>query len=134
MGARLRLDSVTKVYGDVGARVLAVDDVSLDIAPGEIVLVMGPSGSGKTTLLAMCGALLRPTSGRISIDNLDITTVARRRLAGVRATSVGFVFQMFNLLESLTVLENVRIVMAVAGVSRKQSDRRAREILHSLDM
>jgi putative ABC transport system ATP-binding protein len=134
MGARLRLDSVTKVYGDVDARVTAVDDVSLDIAPGDVVLVMGPSGSGKTTLLSLCGALLRPTAGRIWIDDLEITDVARRRLAAVRATSVGFVFQMFNLLENLTALENVRVVMAAAGSSRRGADRRARDLLAALKM
>jgi putative ABC transport system ATP-binding protein len=134
MGARLRLDSVTKVYGDVEARVTAVDDVSLDVAPGEIVLVMGPSGSGKTTLLSMCGALLRPTTGRIWIDDLEIAHLARRRLPAVRASSVGFVFQMFNLLENLTALENVRIVMGAAGWSGKEADRRAREILAALKM
>src|SRR5512133_1185348 len=86
MGARLRLDNVTKVCGAAGARVVAVDDLSLEVVPGEVVLVMGPSGSGKTTLLSMCGALLSPSAGRIWIDDLEITNVPRRRLAAVRAS------------------------------------------------
>jgi putative ABC transport system ATP-binding protein len=84
-----------------------VDNVSLAVQPGELVLVMGPSGSGKTTLLSMLGGLLRPTSGRVLIDGTDITHMQESKLPRIRARTVGFVFQAFNLLEPLTVEENV---------------------------
>jgi putative ABC transport system ATP-binding protein len=84
-----------------------VDDVSLELRRGELVLIMGPSGSGKTTLLSMLGGLLRPTSGRISIDGEDITGANARRLADLRARKIGFIFQAFNLLPALSTEENI---------------------------
>ncbi len=95
------------MFGAGRAQTRAVDHVSLEIFPGEPVLVMGPSGSGKTTLLSMVGGLLRPTSGRIHPDGVDITSLDESRLPEVRARKIGFVFQAFNLLSSLTVEENV---------------------------
>jgi putative ABC transport system ATP-binding protein len=134
MGAQLRSDRLTKVYGDGDAKVVAVDNVSLDISPGDFVLIMGPSGSGKTTLLSMFGALLRPSAGRIWIDDLEITGLPARQLPGIRLRRLGFVFQMFNLLENLTALENVRIVIEAAGDSKRQADARARQLLGLLKM
>jgi putative ABC transport system ATP-binding protein len=98
---------LVKTFGEGRAAVRAVDAVSLTVARGELVLVMGPSGSGKTTLLSMIGGLLRPDEGRVVIDGVDISTLAEHDLAAVRALKVGFVFQAFNLLEALTVEENV---------------------------
>jgi putative ABC transport system ATP-binding protein len=100
-------ERLTKTFGSGHTAVHAVDDVSLEVRRGELVLVMGPSGSGKTTLLSMLGGLLRPTSGRITIDGTDITALGESQLPRVRARSVGFVFQTFNLLEALTVEENI---------------------------
>ena len=89
---------LTKTYGHGDLAVHAVRDVDLEVGTGEVVLIMGPSGSGKTTLLLMLGAMLRPTSGSIVIDGIDLATTPERRLPDLRARHLGFVFQDFNLL------------------------------------
>jgi putative ABC transport system ATP-binding protein len=103
----VRATELTKVFGAGVTQVRAVEGVSLEIGRGEIVLVMGPSGSGKTTLLSIIGGLLRPTSGRVELDGTEILALGDARLAELRARKIGFVFQAFNLLASLTVEENV---------------------------
>jgi len=103
----IKATHLSKFFGKGISEVHAVNDVSLNIKRGEMVLVMGPSGSGKTTLLSMLGALLGATSGEVSIDGLDISTMNNKELAALRATRIGFVFQSFNLLEALTVEENI---------------------------
>lgn len=105
--AVLKAMQLTKTFGSGHAQVNAVNDVSLDIRKGELVLIMGPSGSGKTTLLSMLGGLLRPTSGRILIDDLDISEAGESVLPDIRAQKIGFIFQSFNLLEALNVRENI---------------------------
>ena len=90
---------------------------------------MGPSGSGKTTLLTTIGCLLRPTSGRVTIDGLDVTAVPHRDQARVRRTLVGFVFQSFNLLDALSVQENVEVALNIAGARGKDATLRAQELL-----
>jgi putative ABC transport system ATP-binding protein len=109
--------------------VRAVDDVTLSVQAGEVVLIMGPSGSGKTTLLSLLGGLMRPTEGSISIDGLDIIGLRRSELTRVRRESIGFVFQSFNLLESLSALENVEIALNVAGIKGPDARSRARGLL-----
>ncbi len=130
----LEVEGLTRIFGSGPTLVRAVDGVDLEVDAGELVLVMGPSGSGKTTLLSMVGGLLRPTSGRIAIDGLEITGLAPRQLARVRRHLVGFVFQTFNLLETLSAQENVEIALNVAGMSRPESARRARELLLEVDL
>jgi putative ABC transport system ATP-binding protein len=126
----LRLEDVTKTYGDGVGAVRAVDGVSLEVAQGDLVLVQGPSGSGKTTLLAMCGALLRPSSGRVWLGDMEITGRSERELPEVRLRRVGFIFQSANLLTNLTALENVRVVMEAAGT--RGANGRARALLEEL--
>lgn len=130
--AALRLDHASRRFGNGGAVVTAVDDVSLEVAAGELVLVMGPSGSGKTTLLAMCGALLRPTSGRIWVGDSEVSALGERALPELRLRHIGFIFQSANLLTNLTAAENVRIVLDAAGMPRRAANERARELLDSL--
>lgn len=130
----LRVEAVSRTFGNGDAAVAAVSDVSLEIARNEVVLVMGPSGSGKTTLLAMCGALLRPTSGRIWIGDDEITALSERALPDLRLRRLGFIFQSANLLANLTAAENVRIVLDAAGVSRATADKRVAELLGALNM
>lgn len=125
----LRVDGVSKTFGSGHTAVRAVDDVSLVTDAGEVTLIRGPSGSGKTTLLSMIGGILRPSAGRIAIDGLDITALGRRDLPRVRRELVGFVFQTFNLLESLSALENVEIALNIAGVTGAQAADRARALL-----
>lgn len=96
-----------KSFGSGHTEVRAVEDVSIQLYRGELVLIMGPSGSGKTTLISMLGGLLRPTTGRVIIDGVNITALSEHQLPRIRANSVGFVFQAFNLLEALTVEENI---------------------------
>ena len=125
----LRVEELTRVFASGRTSVRAVDGVSLSASAGEIMLIMGPSGSGKTTLLTMIGGLLRPTSGRVYIDNVDITALKASELPRVRRHHVGFVFQTFNLLESLSVQENVEVALNVAGVRGHEARERARRLL-----
>ena len=125
----LRVEGLTKVFGGGPTLVRAVDGIDLVTDSGELALVMGPSGSGKTTLLSMIGGILRPTEGRIVIAGLEITSLPRRALPRVRRELVGFVFQSFNLLESLSALENVEIVVNLAGVRGPEAADRARALL-----
>ncbi|AQZ63115.1 ABC transporter ATP-binding protein [[Actinomadura] parvosata subsp. kistnae] len=118
-----------KVYGSGPMAVAAVDGIDLDLIPGQILLVMGPSGSGKTTLLLMLGALLRPTEGSILIGDLDLATTPSRRLPQLRARTLGFVFQDFNLIPSLNAEENVTLAANLAGVTGAEAGKRARAVL-----
>ena len=120
------MEGVTRTFGEGAAAVAAVDDVSLVVEPGEVVLVMGPSGSGKTTLLAMAGALLRPTAGRIWVDDTELTALGEKDLPQLRLRRIGFIFQAANLLANLTASENVRIVLDAAGLRRPAAEKRAR--------
>jgi putative ABC transport system ATP-binding protein len=120
---------LVKVFGSGRTAVRAVDGVDLSVAAGEITLVMGPSGSGKTTLLTMLGGLLHPTEGHIEIDGTDVTALDTRELARFRRQTVGFVFQTFSLLETLTAQENVELALNVAGVSGQAAHARASGLL-----
>ncbi len=125
----LQAERLTKVFGSGRTLVRAVREVDLTANAGEVTLVMGPSGSGKTTLLSMIGGLLRPTSGRILIGELEITALKRRDLPRVRRHVVGFVFQTFNLLEALSAQENVEIALNVAGITGPEARERAKGLL-----
>jgi putative ABC transport system ATP-binding protein len=130
----LRVEHVTKRFGSGATEVLAVRDVSLSVAPGEVVLIMGPSGSGKTTLLSMLGALLKPTEGKIELNGAVLSALSENRLPGIRLRWFGFIFQDFNLLSALTVLENVAIVAELAGAKKREAHRRAAAILDELGL
>ncbi|MEV0396430.1 ABC transporter ATP-binding protein [Polymorphospora rubra] len=106
----LTLSGVTVRLGDGDAVVTALDDVSLTVAPGELVAVVGPSGAGKSSLLAVAGALTIPDEGTVSIDGHDIAAMSARDRAAYRRDHVGFVFQAGNLLPALTALEQLRLV------------------------
>jgi putative ABC transport system ATP-binding protein len=125
----LRASAITKVFGTGDTEVRAVDGVDLSVLAGQLVLIMGPSGSGKTTLLTIIGGLLRPTSGSVMIDDIDITSLSERALAPVRRQKVGFIFQSFNLWETLSVQENVELVLNMAGVTGRPARDRARTLL-----
>jgi putative ABC transport system ATP-binding protein len=121
--------NLTKTYGEGDHAVAAVRNIDLDVDAGEVVLIMGPSGSGKTTLLLMLGAMLRPTSGIITIDGVDLASAPERSLPPLRAKHFGFVFQDFNLLAALSALENVELACNLAGVSGHAAKERATELL-----
>ncbi len=113
-------------------RVRALDGLDLEVHAGEFVSVIGPSGSGKSTLLHMLGALDRPDSGRVLLDGQDLAQV--RRLDRVRARSIGFIFQLHNLLPSLTALENVELPLRALGLDRRERADRARAVLDAVDL
>ena len=130
----LRAEHLVKVFGAGRAEVRAVDDVSFSIGAGELVLVMGPSGSGKTTLLSMLGALMRPTAGRIEIDGTEITSLSESMLPAIRARSVGFVFQSFNLLDALTVEENILFPSRLIRNGQRTARLRADALIERLEL
>lgn len=125
----LRISGLAKVFGEGDALVRAVDGVDLTVCCNELVLIMGPSGSGKTTLLTLIGGLLRPTSGTIQIEGAEITGLSEAQLAPIRRQKVGFIFQSFNLWESLSVLENVELPLNIAGITGRAARDRARSLL-----
>jgi len=131
----LEARGLAQIFGAGDSEVRAVDGVDLEVRRGEIVLIMGPSGSGKTTLLTMLGGLLKPTSGTVRINGHEITSMKESKLPDVRRRLVGFIFQSFNLLESLNVAENVEVVLNLAArwaqlvVEQLVRDVRAEEIL-----
>ena len=130
----LDVRDVTKRFGDGETGVLAVRDVSLAVAPGEIVLIMGPSGSGKTTLLSMMGALLKPTDGSVHLDGTAISELSEGRLPDIRLRQFGFIFQDFNLLSALSVVENVAIVAELAGLKGRVARDKAKALLTDLGL
>ena len=130
----LEVTDLTKRFGAGPTEVVAVRDVSLRVAPGEIVLIMGPSGSGKTTLLSMMGALLKPTEGSVRLDGTEISALSESRLPDIRLHQFGFVFQDFNLLSALSVLENVAIVAELAGLDGRAARDKATLLLTDLGL
>jgi putative ABC transport system ATP-binding protein len=128
MGEVLRLESVSKLYGSGDAAVLALDEVSLSVAQGDFVAVMGPSGSGKSTLMNIIGCLDVPTTGRYLFTGDDVSQMSERQLAQVRNRRIGFVFQQFHLLSSMTAWRNVELPL----LYRSARDRRGMA-LHALD-
>ncbi|MHB8508014.1 MAG: ATP-binding cassette domain-containing protein [Candidatus Dormibacteria bacterium] len=131
---RLVVEHLTKRFGEGQAAVTAVNDVSLAVKPGEIVLIMGPSGSGKTTLLLMLGALLRPTQGTIRFDDQVLSELRENRLPDIRLRQVGFIFQDFNLLSALSAIENVALVAKLAGAKGAAANDKAARILVTLGL
>src|SRR5215831_20955472 len=125
--AVIRLDGVTKTYQAGAPPALA--DLSLDVAAGEVAAVMGPSGSGKSTLLNLIAGLDRPTTGTITVAGRRIDSLGESGLARFRARHVGIVFQFFNLLDDLTVEDNVLLPAQLAGASRRRARTRAGELL-----
>jgi putative ABC transport system ATP-binding protein len=127
--ANVRLVDLTKFYKRGAEVIHALDGVTLDIEKGEFVAVVGRSGSGKTTMLDMMGLLLRPTSGSLFIDDVDTSKLGDRQLAQMRARRVGFVFQEYNLLSGLNVLENVMLPLRYVRDGNKNGRPRAVELI-----
>jgi putative ABC transport system ATP-binding protein len=125
----IRLDKVSKVYRATDVETSALDEVSLEIAPGEFVAIMGPSGCGKSTLLNVLGLLDNPSSGVYDFFGEDVAKAPENRLTQLRRDRIGFVFQSFNLIDDLTVAENVEVALIYRGVSAKDRKRRVEEAL-----
>src|SRR3954449_5932726 len=133
MSTMIELAAVTKQFA--GKRdVIALDTLSLTIPRGEMVSIIGPSGSGKSTLLNLVGGLDRPTSGRVSIDGERLSDLSDDALTRVRRDKIGFIFQFFNLLPTLSCLENVGLPLHLRGWPRRKVDERARELLQLVQL
>ena len=110
----VKLENICKIYKTGEKEYKALDDINLEIEDGKFVVILGPSGAGKSTLLNLLGGLDNPTSGKIIVDELDISTLNADKLAEYRASKVGFVFQFYNLIPTLTVYENVALVKEIS--------------------
>lgn len=126
--------NLRKTYRRGRETVEALRGVTFDIAPGEFMTVMGPSGCGKSTLLHLLGGIDRPTAGRLLVEGQDLTALDEEGLTRYRRVQVGFVFQFYNLLPTLTALGNVELPLIALGMSRRQRRRLAREVLERVGL
>ena len=133
--ALLRVDGVSKVYGEGHTAVTAVSSATMAVDEGEFVALLGPSGSGKTTLISIIGGLLSPSTGTVMVGSTDVTAMSRKQLTAFRAEQVGFVFQSANLVPFLSARENLLYVSSlVKGISKKQAQQRADQLLEELGL
>ncbi|MBY0575209.1 MAG: ABC transporter ATP-binding protein [Gallionellaceae bacterium] len=125
----IRIEGLHKSYETSAGLFPALKDVDLCIAPGEFVAIMGPSGSGKSTFMNLLGCLDKPSAGRYVLDGRDVAELGKDELALLRNRTIGFVFQGFNLLPRMTLLDNVALPLIYGGVKREDRQQRARELL-----
>jgi putative ABC transport system ATP-binding protein len=130
----VELRNVSKIYHLGGEEIRALDDLSLDIDAGEFISIIGPSGSGKSTLMHILGCLDTPTRGTLKLDGTEIQGASRSELARIRNQKIGFVFQFFNLLPKLNVLQNVELPMIYSGASGRERRERAMSALKLVDL
>jgi len=121
----IQMTGVTRIHGTGHVAVEALSNVSLSVAPGELVAVMGPSGSGKSTLLSIAGGLDRQTSGSVVVDGVELGALSPSELARLRRRRIGYVFQSFNLIDGLTAAENVSLPLELDGVHAREARRAA---------
>ena len=125
----LSIQNLTVEYASGADTVRPIDGFDLDVAAGSLVILMGPSGCGKTTLLSCLGGILRPSSGAIKFGDVDVASLTARELSTYRRDTVGIVFQAFNLVPSLTALENVMVPLLATGASRRAASKKAGQLL-----
>ena len=127
---------LSKVYGDPenSSSVVALEEATLDLWPGEVVSVMGPSGSGKTTLLSILGCILRPSGGELQIDGNVITGLSESKLPAIRRKYIGFVFQGYNLFKALTVAENIELALRLKEVPESQIATEASRLMEMVGL
>ncbi|MFH1722800.1 MAG: ABC transporter ATP-binding protein [Candidatus Altiarchaeota archaeon] len=130
----ITFENVSKAYYVGEARVDALKGADLSIRDGEFVAIMGPSGSGKSTLLTMLGVLNTPSSGKVTIDGIDVYKLPLERQADFRSEYIGFVFQAFQLIPYLTALENVMLPHAITKISSKEQKAKAQEVLGKVEL
>jgi putative ABC transport system ATP-binding protein len=130
----IKLENISKQFKMGHAIIKALDDIDLEIKRGEFISVIGTSGSGKSTLLNIIGGLLKATSGKVIVDRTDISTYSDNEMANYRKNMVGFIFQSFNLIPTLTALENVEYPMIFSGILRKERLNRSKEVLKKLGL
>lgn len=129
MNEIVEVRNLNKEFGTKNTKVQAVKDVSMKVSEGEVLMILGPSGSGKTTLLSMIGCILTPTNGEIYIDGQKISSLPDKELSKIRKSKIGFVFQSFNLLKSLTVQENVEVALNLNGTTGSEAKAKSRKLL-----
>jgi len=127
--AYMEVEGLTRVYRQKGRQVTALRDVTFSVDRGEMIAVVGRSGSGKSTLMQLLGCLDRPTAGSYRLEGREVTELSVGRLAALRGREIGFVFQQFHLLPTLTALENVELPLLYRGIPRRERRRRAEECL-----
>ena len=132
--ALIELRNVRKIYRIADEEVRALDGIDLNIEQGELVSIIGPSGSGKSTLMHVLGCLDTPTEGTMTIDEINVSRASSNQLAAIRNRKIGFVFQSFNLLPRLTVLQNVELPMIYSGIASRERRRRAMAALERVDL
>ncbi|HOW68814.1 MAG TPA: ABC transporter ATP-binding protein [Candidatus Paceibacterota bacterium] len=132
--ALVELRGVSKIYQVGDEEIRALDNINLDIESGEFISIIGPSGSGKSTLMHILGCLDAPSHGTVKLDGIMIQGASQTQLAAIRNQKIGFVFQFFNLLAKLNVLQNVELPMIYAGLSGKERRERAMEALRLVGM
>jgi len=130
----IRCRALTKSYGDAEAKVQALRGVDLDVRCGELLMLVGPSGCGKTTLISIIGGLLEPDDGECTVLDHDLRRLDNNERARFRGTSIGFVFQAFNLLPALTALDNVAVPLLIQGVPRARAEDAARKALDAVGL
>jgi len=131
----MKLEGVNKYYNKgMPSEVHVLKDVNLSIGHGDFVSIMGPSGSGKTTLLDILGILMRPTSGKVYIDNQDVSTLDDNELAKIRGQKLGFIFQQYNLVPNLTATENVELALRINNKPRDYARSKAVELLKEVGL
>jgi putative ABC transport system ATP-binding protein len=130
----LRVSDLVVEFVHDGYAIRPLDELSFGVEPGELVVLLGPSGCGKTTLLSCLGGILTPTSGSIRLGDLDVTNMKGKQLDAYRREEIGFVFQAFNLIPSLTARENIAVPLTLTGHGRKESFARADELLEQVGL
>ena len=130
----LETRSVTKIYNGENGEIHAVDDLSIQVRAGEFVALVGPSGSGKTTMLAILAALLKPTSGQVLLDGIDLAAMNESQRVALRRSKIGFTFQANNLLPYLSALENVQLMLRLNNQLDKIGRLRAQELMARLGL
>lgn len=131
---RIEVRRLRKSYGSGQSEVHALEDVSLDVHAGEVLMLMGPSGSGKTTLLSIIGCILRATSGTVCVDGNDVSGIPERRLPAIRLKYFGFIFQGFNLFPALNARENVELSLKLKGYRRRAARKEAESLLQNVGL
>lgn len=130
----LSMRNVSKVYKEGETQIIALDQVSMEVAPGEFVAIIGPSGSGKSTFLSIAGALLKPSQGEVEISNKNIATLKDKELSNLRLHEIGFILQTSNLMPYLNVLDNLLVIKKMSGKVTKQDEAFAKELLTGLGL
>lgn len=125
----IKLENITKIYKNSGFETIALKNINLEVKKGEFVAIMGPSGSGKSTLMHIIGCLDKPTNGKYFLDDQDISKLSEDELANIRKYKIGFVFQAFNLLPRLKVIEQVELPLVYSGVSLQKRREKAIQVL-----